>query len=167
MKKRIPPGDTPEQCKGLAKEDWIDLQEADYIPRELNLCTIEKDDAASNGFTRRMPNVHHIWACHSYPLGDYGVTNGSRWQVYMKLRCDANTDEGICMTVGIYDNAERRSVVSRQIPVKTIRGKEYHLIDLGVHSLGKLIYVWAAPVVRGKSEVEAVYVDRVLMIRQR
>jgi len=167
LKKRTPPGDTPAQCKGLAKEDWIDLQEADYIPRSRpNLFRIEKDRAASNGLTRRMPNTHTIWACHSYPLGDYGVTDSNRWQVYMRLRCDANTDEGAAMTVGVYDDADRRGVVSRRIPVKAIRGNEYRLIDLGVHSLGKLTYAWAAPVVRDKGEVDAVYVDRVFLIRR-
>ncbi len=168
LKKRIPPGHTPEQCKGLAKEDWLDLQEADYIPRSRpNLYRIEKDDAASNGLTRRMPNTHTIWACHSYPLGDYGVTDGSRWRVYMRVRCDANTEAGAAMTVGIYDDATRRGIVSRRVPVEAIRGKEYRLIDLGVHCLGKLAYAWAAPVVRDQDEVDAVCVDRVFMVREK
>jgi hypothetical protein len=168
LKKRTPPGDTPVQCEGLAREDWIDLQEADYIPRSRpNLYSIERDDAASNGLTRRMPNTHHIWACHSYPLGDYGVTDGSRWQVYMRVRCDAVTEEGVAMTVGVYDDIGRRGIVSRHIPVKAICGKEYRLIDLGVHTLGKLMYAWAAPVVRNKGDVDAVYVDRVFMIRDK
>jgi len=166
LRQRIPAGDTPEQCKGLAKTDWIDLQEADYIPRsQPNLYSIEKDAAASNGMTRRMPNVHHIWACHSYPLGDYGVTDGSRWHVYMQVRCDADTDDGAAMSVGVYDDASRRSVVSKGIPVKAIRGRQYQTLDLGVHTLGQQMYAWAAPVVRERSEVRAVYVDRVFLVR--
>ncbi|NLF73392.1 MAG: DUF4838 domain-containing protein [Candidatus Anammoximicrobium sp.] len=168
LRKRIPPAEPPEPCRGRAQEDWLDLQEADYIPRtEANSYRIEKDEAASNGFTRRMPNTHHIWACHSYPLGDYGVTDGSRWRVCLQVRCDANTDEGTAMTVGVYDDAERRSIVSKSIPVAQIRGKEYRLIDLGVHPLGSLAYAWAAPVVREPAEVEAVYVDRVFMLREK
>lgn len=167
VRKRIPPGDTPEQCKGLPKEDWIDLQEADYIPRSRpNLYRIEKDSAASNGLTRRMPNTHTIWACHSYPLGDYGVTDGSRWRVWMQVRCDADSDQGEAMTLGIYDDSTRRSIVSRRIPAEAIRGKEYQLIDLGVHGLGKLAYVWAAPVVRDQGQIDAVYVDRIFLIRE-
>lgn len=165
-RKRIPPGDTPESCKGLAKEDWIDLQEADYIPRSRpDLFSIEKDEAASNGLTRRMPNTHTIWACHSYPLGDYGVSEGSRWQVCMRLRCDATTDQGPAMTIGIYDDANRRGVVTRRVAVEKIRGKQYKLIELGAHALGAQMYVWAAPVVREPGEVEAVYVDRVFLKR--
>ena len=166
LRQRVPAGDTPEPCKGRVKTDWIDLQEADYIPRSKpGLYSIEKDTAASNGLTRRMPNVHHIWACHSCPLGDYGVTAGGRWRVYMWVRCDASTDDGAAMTLGVYDDALRRSVVSRQIPVKTIRGKQYQTIDLGIHALGEQMYAWAAPVVRNKTDVEAVYVDRVCLVR--
>lgn len=162
----IPPGDTPEQCKGLPGEEWIDLQESDYIPRsEPNLFTVVKDDAASNGLSRRMPNTHHIWACHSYPLGDYGVTGGTRWRVYLRLRCDAQTGEGTAMTVGIFDDAGRKSVVSSPVPVKDVRGSQYQLIDLGVHALQEKMYVWAAPVVRSPQEVEAVYVDRVFLVQ--
>jgi len=165
-RQRIPAGDTPEECKGLPREAWIDLQEAEYIPRsERNVVSIEKDEAASNGLARRMPNVHHIWACHSNPLGEFGVTNGIHWRVYARVRCDASTDGGAAMTVGIYDDAERRSVVSKPVMVKAIRGKQYHTIDLGVHALGEQMYVWAAPVVRDKREVEAVYVDRVFLVR--
>jgi hypothetical protein len=38
---------------------------------------------------------------------------------------------------------------------------------LGVHALGTLAYAWAAPVVRDPAEVEAVYVDRVFMRREK
>lgn len=168
LRERIPAGDTPEECQGLTQADWIDLQDAEYIPRsEPNLYRIEEDDAASNGFTRRMPNTHRIWACHSYPLGDYGVSDGSRWRVYLRVRCDAKTDEGAAMTVGVYDDARRQSVVSRSIPVQAIRGTQYQSIDLGVLALGEQMYVWAAPVVRNQDEVEAVYVDRVFLLRTR
>ncbi|NLS93303.1 MAG: DUF4838 domain-containing protein [Planctomycetaceae bacterium] len=162
----VPPGDTPEECRGLPRESWIDLQEADYIPRtEPDLYKVVRDEAASNGLSRRMPNTHHVWACHSYPLADYGLTDGSRWRVYLRLRCDARTDEGNAMTVGIYDDAARKSVVSRPVSVKDVRGTQYRVIGLGPHSLAGQMYVWAAPVVRSPEEAEAVYVDRVFLVR--
>ena len=166
-RRRIPPGDTPQLCKGLAKEDWIDLQEADYIPRRRSgLFTIEKDAAASNGLARRMPNTHTIWACHSWPLIDFGVTDGSRWRVCMRVRCDAKSDQGIAMKIGIYDDAQRRSVKHLALGAKDIRGAQYRLIELGTHALAGSMYVWAAPVVRELHEVEGVYVDRVFLIAE-
>ena len=86
---------------------------------------------------------------------------------YLRVRCDAKTDAGAAMTVGVYDDARRQSVVSRAIPVQAIRGKQYQSIDLGVLALGEQMYVWAAPVVRNQDEVEAVYVDRVFLVRTR
>ena len=168
LKRTIPPGPTPEQCAGLPKEDWFELQDGDYIARSRKgLFTVVKDAAACNGLARRMPNTHTIWACHSYPLGDYGVTDGSRWHVTMRVRCDATADEGTAMTLGVYDDAQRRSVVSKRIQAQDIRGGEYRTIDLGRLVLGESMYAWAAPVVRKKEEVEAVYVDRVLFVREK
>ena len=168
LKKTVPPGDTPGHCLGLPKEDWFELQDGDYIPRaRKGLFAIVKDAAASNGLARRMPNTHTIWACHSYPLGDYEVTADSRWHVTMRVRCDSATDNGVAMTLGVYDDAKRKSVVSKKIMVQDIRGTDYTTIDLGTLALGEQAYAWAAPVVREKDEVEAVYVDRVVAVRVR
>ena len=164
----LPPAAAPEECAGLPEEDWIDLQDTDYIPRSHpGLFQIVTDPAAANQRARRMPNTHTVWACHSYPLGSYGVTDGSRWQVRFRVRCEAATDDGIAMTLGIYDDANRKSIVSRQIAVKDIRGDSYQTIDLGVHPLSEAMYVWAAPVVRKPEDVAAVYVDRVFLVRER
>lgn len=164
----LPPASAPEECAGLPEEDWIDLQDTDYIPRSHpGLFQIVTDPAASNQRARRMPNTHTVWACHSYPLGSYGVTDGSRWRVRFRVRCEATTDEGTAMTLGIYDDANRQSIVSRQIAVKDIRGDSYQTVDLGVHPLSEAIYVWAAPVVRKPEDVAAVYVDRVFLVRER
>jgi len=165
--KAIPAGTTPESCIGKAREDWFELQDGDYIPRDREgLFTIVKDPAASNGLARRMPNTHTIWACHSYPLGDYGVRDGSRWRVTLSVRCDAATEEGAAMTLGVYDDAQRRAVATKTVTVRDIRGTRYVTVDLGVQTLGERMYAWAAPVVRAPAEVEAVYVDRVVFVRE-
>ncbi|MBU0638451.1 MAG: DUF4838 domain-containing protein [Planctomycetes bacterium] len=167
LAKTIPPGPVPEHCAGLARDAWFELQDADYIPRDRKeLVAIVKDPAASNGLTRRMPNTHTVWACHSYPLVDYGVRDESRWHVTLSVRCEAATDEGEAMTVGVYDDAQRRAVASKTILVRDIRGSDYTTIDLGVLTLAEQTYVWAAPVVRAPDEATAVYVDRVVFVRQ-
>ena len=167
LQRTIPPGGTPEHCRGLARDAWFELQDGDYIPRHRSgLFEIVEDAAASNGLARRMPNTHTVWACHSYPLGDYGVTDGSRWHVSMRVRCDAEIEDGVAMTLGVYDDVARRSVLSRRVPVSEIRGPQYKTIDLGVLGLGEKTYAWAAPVVREPGDVEAVYVDRVVRVKQ-
>ena len=164
----LPPATPPKECVALPEGDWIDIQDADYIPRRrTDVFKIVEDKAASNTRTRRMPNTHTIWACHSYPLGGYGVTAGSRWRVRFRVRCEADADDGVAMTLGIYDDANRKSVISRRTPVKDIKGDTYQTIDLGVHELSEAMYVWAAPVVREPEEVKTVYVDRVYLVREK
>ena len=102
-----------------------------------------------------------------YPLGIYGATAGSRWSVRFLVRCEAAVDDGVAMTIGIHDAANRKGVVKQTIAVKDIRGDTYRTIDLGVHSLADSMYVWAAPVIRKPNEVTAVYVDRVYLVRER
>ncbi len=80
--------------------------------------------------------------------------------------CVASTDDGVAMTLGVYDDAQRRSVVSRRITVGDILGSDYTMVDLGVLTLGEDMYAWAAPVVRPKEEAEAVYLDRVVLVRE-
>ena len=88
-------------------------------------------------------------------------------EIKYRLWAEAATDDGIAMTLGIYDDANRKSILSRQIAVKDIRGDSYQTIDLGVHPLSEAMYVWAAPVVRKPEDVAAVYVDRVFLVRER
>jgi len=168
LTKTIPPGDTPTQCKVQGRDDWFELQDADYIPRaKEGLVTVVKDPAASNGFARRMPNTHTVWACHSYPFADYDVPDGSRWHVYMQVRCDASADNGSAMTLGVYNDAKSRPIISKKILVRDIRGDTYTTIDLGVLALGGRAYAWAGPIIRPEKEVAAVYVDRVIFVRKK
>ena len=168
LRRTIPPGITPEHCTDLPREDWFELQDGDYIPRaRKGLFTVVKDSTASNGLARRMPNTHTVWACHSYPLDDYDAADGSRWHVTMHVRCDANTDEGVAMSLGVYDDARQRAVTSRRIMAGDIRGSEYKTVDLGMLTLGGHMYAWAAPVVRKREEVKAVYLDRVVFVREK
>ena len=163
----LPPAELPEDCRGLPESDWIDLQDTDYIPRRRpDLFAIVDDPAASNARARRMPNTHTIWACHSYALGSFGIDGTATWRVRIWVRADAASDQGPAMSVGIYDEAARRSVISRCLTAQEVRGDTYQVIDLGSHRLTPAVYVWAAPVVREPNEVDAVYVDRVLLVRE-
>lgn len=160
-----PKAPPPVECRGLAEENWIDIEETDYIPRrQAGLFSIVDDPAAANGRTRRMPNTHTVWACHSYPLAEFGIRENVLWQVRFVVRCDAAVDQGDAMTIGVYDETRRQNVTSRKIPVREIRGDRYTSIDLGTHRLSGSMYLWAAPVIRKPDEVEAVYVDRIFLV---
>ena len=69
------------------------------------------------------------------------------------------------MTMGIYDSTEKKSVTGRTYYVPQLAGSEYRVFDLGAHDLRGGMYFWAAPPER-PGEVQAVYVDRVFLIRE-
>ena len=70
------------------------------------------------------------------------------------------------MTMGIYDTAAKKGVANKALGVAETAGTEYRLIDLGVHTLSPSMYMWFAPPKR-PGDVQAVYVDRVLLIREK
>jgi hypothetical protein len=70
------------------------------------------------------------------------------------------------MTLGIYDTKAKKSVADCRLSVEQTAGDTYRYIDLGVHVLTPEMYVWAAPPKR-PGEVAAVYVDRVLLVREK
>ncbi|MEZ6076901.1 MAG: hypothetical protein R3C56_14915 [Pirellulaceae bacterium] len=49
------------------------------------------------------------------------------------------------MTMGIYDSAEKKSVVHQSVTVPQSRGSAYQVFDLGSHSLSDSMYLWVAP----------------------
>ena len=169
LKKRIPAGEVPEVCKDYESRTIgsIFRRRTTFLGRKRGCLQLWKTSTASNRFSRRMPNTHTIWACHSLPLGRFGVKEGEHWTVYAKVRCDAKSKEGTAMRLGIYDDKGARAVVTRPIPVRTICGQDYQLVKLGTCVLGEKMYLWAAPVVRDPEEVEAVYVDRFFLVREK
>jgi hypothetical protein len=163
----LPEAPVPQACRSLRPDQWFELQDADYIPRRRpGLFEIVSDSNASNGFARRMPNTHTVWACHSYPLGSYGVDGSAEWTVSVWVRADAAVDDGDAMRIGIYDNAKRGSVVIRSVAAGTVRGENYVPVELGTHRLTAAMYVWVAPVVRTPEDVSSVLVDRVVLVRK-
>ncbi len=111
-----------------------------------------------------MPGNHHEWAT-SCPLSD-DLSYGNPWRCFVVARVDATGTEGVAMTMGIYDSQKRKSLAHRSVPVADVSNGEYQVFDLGVHDVDGGIYVWVAPTARPE-EVQAVYVDRAYMIREK
>ena len=163
----------PDFCSNLPENGWFDLQEYDMNKVRLDEWTFMVDDpSASNGRAVKMPGNHFEWALN-WPLDDnlkYLKPSGDseetpKYHVYAYVRCEASVDEGLAMTLGVYNERDRKSDVYKEIPVSLIKGKEYALIDLGVVNYVPGQYLWFAPPKR-PSEVDAVYVDRAIIIRE-
>ena len=70
------------------------------------------------------------------------------------------------MTLGVYDYENKKGVTSKTLSVAEIGGAEYHWIDLGVLPLRPGFNFWFAPP-RRPGEVDAVYIDRFVVVREK
>jgi hypothetical protein len=87
--------------------------------------------------------------------------------LYAAVRCDAKDGiEGNAMTLGVYDYETKKGVVDKTLSVADIRGSEYHWIDMGLIPLRPKQGFWFAPP-RRPGEVDAVYIDRIVIVREK
>ena len=158
------PAPAPEMCKDLPESAWVDINDNEFrISKQGTWADVVDDSKASDGKAVRMPGDHHEWAT-SFPFAD-GMFPDGKWHCYVVARCDAKAKDGPAMTMGIYDSKDKKSVAYKRVDVKDAAG-DYHVFDLGSHELCGGRYVWIAPPKR-PGEVEAVYVDRIFLVRER
>jgi hypothetical protein len=167
----------PEFCKNLPKDRWFDVQNYELSTHKPGEWTFfVNDPAASNGKAVKMPGSHFEWAtgcvldASMYELkSDKPKDVPPVFKVYAAVRCDASTDAGPAMTMGIYDYKEKKGVAYKSIPVSEIKSKEYKWILLGSVALPQGeqhgYNFWFAPPKR-PDEVEAVYIDRIVLVRE-
>jgi hypothetical protein len=168
----IPP---PDFCKELPKNSWFDVQNFELTtsePRKLTFWVEDKN--ASNNQAVKMPNNHNSWATSyyfDYSLLDLksatteSIKKESTYRIYVSVRCDAKTSEGIAMEFGIHDYKEKKGIASKAIPVSEISGTEYHWVDMRVTSLRPGLRFWFVPA-RRSNEIDAVYIDRIIVVRE-
>lgn len=163
----------PEICADLSEKSWVTLQEFDMNKHRLGEYTFSvADPTASNGKAVMMPGSHFEWATswNVSPLLELlePIEKGESpsYHVYAYVRCDASTDGGTAMTAGIYDEKEKKGVAHKEISVPEIKGTDYRMIDLGTAPLTSTMYVWFAPPKR-PDEVKAVYVDEIVVVREK
>ena len=164
------PSPVPVELIHLDTNIWMDIQEYDF--RTINIdewVSFTDDPAASNGRAVTMPGNHYEWAVNvPVPSDDVFFENvnvDTKFKVIVYIRCDATAEDGPAMTMGIYDNNEGISVMKKTPGVSEIAGSEYKKIEFDPVPLTPSMYIWFAPPKR-EGEVQAVYIDRVLLIRE-
>jgi len=158
-----PAGPPPDKCKNLPEDDWIDIQDNEFrLSKPGTWASIVDDPTASDGKAARMPGNHHEWAVSCPFSGDFH--DGNPWRCYVVARSEAKAKEGPAMTMGIYDSRQRKGIAHKAVKVEDSVGKDYQVHDLGTHELRGGMYFWIAPPKR-PGEVEAVYIDRIFLVR--
>ncbi|MCL2743496.1 MAG: DUF4838 domain-containing protein, partial [Planctomycetaceae bacterium] len=173
-----PPAAPPEFCKDLPKSSWYEVQNLEFNLGKLGEWTFSiEDEKASNKRAVKMPGTHYEWAT-SYTFDGSlldltprepptASAEAPEYRLKAAVRCDAKEGvEGKAMTLGVYDPENKKGVVSKTLTVAEIAGSEYRWIDLGVLPLKPKQYVWFAPP-RRTGEIDAVYIDRIVIVRER
>ncbi|MBR5759319.1 MAG: DUF4838 domain-containing protein [Thermoguttaceae bacterium] len=168
--------DVPEICRELPENSWLALQEYGLHKEKLGEWTfVVQDKNASNGRAVKMPGNHFEWAT-SWNVSEYvdmlspkeSVESSSSplYHVYAYVRCDADVDDGVAMTAGIYDSEGSKNLSHKTLYVPDIKNSQYVLLDLGSAPLTKTALVWFAPPKR-PGEVDSVYVDQIIIVREK
>ena len=157
------PATPPAEVEGLGEDDWADIQQGEFSYHGMgNWVTVVDDETASDGKAARMGGGHTNWAVQLPLTADLRALG--RVHCYMVARCEPMSDEGVGFTLGIYDT-EGGGDVARAVQELEDATPEYRTYDLGVHEPGDQWYFWAAP--PGDAErVEAVYVDRIFLVKE-
>ena len=157
------PGPPPAACKDLPRDQWVDFQDNLFtLHNPGTWVTTVNDTAASDGFAVRMPGTHTQWATQLPLAAD--LAEGNPWRVFVLLRVEATATAGEAVTLGVYDSKTRAGLAHKTLSVADCVGPEYRSIDLGPVQVDAGAYVWVAP--PNRPEITAIYVDRVVLVRE-
>jgi hypothetical protein len=159
----------PEFARKFPVTDVIDLQQGDFgLSQRGHLTEIENDAAASDGKVAWLVGDTNQWGIQASLGKILDGSGANKWHVYVVARVKVKPGlkaEETGFINGIYDEANRRDVVQRAIPLAEVAGDEYQVVDLGSHALNGGMYLWFAPA--GNVAVERIYIDRILLIREK
>ncbi|TVS19135.1 MAG: DUF4838 domain-containing protein [Planctomycetaceae bacterium] len=159
-----PPGPPPERCRDLNADQWFDVPAHQiHLARPGEWTCVVQDPLAADGHAVRMPGDHRQWAAQVRFSDDLRV--GNPWRCYVVARYEGSVDDGVAMTMGIYDSRDGRSVAHHQVDVDSAIAGQYQVFDLGTHDLRGQMYLWVAPPER-PGRIDSVLIDRIFFVRQ-
>jgi hypothetical protein len=163
----------PNFCKDIPPDSWYEVQDFEFSHHRLGEWSFQVDDEkASDKRAVKMPGNFGLrpvyWNLINgvvlIPAGE--AKEKPEYRFYAAVRCDAKEGiEGTAMTIGV-NSGGNPSLVNKAVSVADIRGAEYRWIDVGtLSSLDSFRDVWFGSPGR-PGEVEAVYVDRIVVVRE-
>lgn len=158
------PENVPEMCRSLAADDWWQMQDQDVkvLDNHDNIKSIA-DPLASDQSAIVMPGGVTVWYVQFHLPSDMVRVWKGPIHVYASVRVEAKSSDGTACTVGIHDSANKKSAVTKSLPIRQFADGAYHTIDLGEPKLSTDACFWIVP---GSSEnVRNIYIDRIWLIR--
>lgn len=154
----------PPGCEKLARDQWIDLQDATFnLAGEGTWATMEKDESASDKTAARMPGNHYEWAVQQVLLGK-PLAPDALYDVFVAVRVEKTGNAGQAFSAGIYDMKNRVGLGHLGRTCAEIADNQYHVYKLGQTKLHGDVYLWAAPP-KNPDNVKNVWVDRFWLVK--
>jgi hypothetical protein len=146
----------PAECNGRGQDDCIEIQDLGFnLAGDARLAA---DGMASNGAAVRMGGGSTVWGIQ-LPLGYWPPPEGN-WRILVSVRIDPGKGAGtdLALRMGVYPGVRREVLVAEAATA-------YKLFELpGTWRQDKTRAIWVAP--PGSGAIEALYVDRVVAVRQ-
>lgn len=163
----LPPAFAGMIPKNIKDDDIVDVEYDQLrLTGEGRWASLVDDPAASRGRAARLVGNTTAWAIQ-YPLDNAERAQTGNWHVYLLMRADQGneiSDTTDVMTCGVYSYKER-GLASATKTWSDIGHDSYKVIDLGTCSMRPDAAVWIAPV--NTPAIKALYVDRIILVRQR
>jgi hypothetical protein len=143
----------------------VDVQDDEAkLYGEGDLAELRPDPAASDGIACRMPGTHYEWA-FQMPVKKMPVAvQKGRWRVYAVVRVEPGADpKAEAFTAGLYREETRETIGGSRV-TSAQAGTGYRTYLLATTELTPNTYVWIAP--SGNGKAKAVWVDRVILVRE-
>ncbi len=164
-----PAVELPEFAKVYAAEDVIDLQAGEFDLHERGKTSFLEEDAKAAGkVTASIIGSSKDWAIQANLHRFLRSGDDGKWRVYAMVRAvvkEGQTPVDLALQSGVYDSVKRARVSDTYSHIGKIRGESYQRIDLGSNALNGGMFIWFAPV--SDPAVEKIYVERILLIRER
>ena len=149
----------------------MDIQEYDFrtiMHYGWVWASLVDDPSASNGHALRIPKNPFEWAARmSITADDLLFENANadtRFNVVVYARCDATVNKGLALNCSVFDDSGGKMVMQKNCDASEIAGLQYKKIEFGPIPFTKSMSIRFAPPSR-EGEVQAVYIDRVLLLK--
>ena len=162
------PAPIPECLKDVPDGNLMEIADHQFNFYRLGeYIFVENDPAASNGVAVRIPGNHNEWALWISSWKPFVLMKelkGStpKIHLYLSVRADAEAEEGVGMSCGVYDSKQEKNLFTSTIPLEEIKGSEYKFLDLGTFEPTDHCDFWACP--PNRDDVSSIWIDRLFFV---
>lgn len=169
----------PTGCENISGKRWVKFEDGDFFLYRVNpqnkdelWAELVKDPVAEDGSAIRMPGAHRQWAAQLSLLG-YGEASKDftsnpegekkKYTVSIYAKAEGNADNGNAINFGIYSHNRRKEIGFCTIPLAELKCGQYKKFSLPAMTLDNDLSLFISPTNRPITELESIYVDKIVL----